>query len=93
MTGESFEPPRRWPHRLLTVAEYLAVGETEFPTELVEGHVLVVPRPTPRHMKASYRLTAAVEAAPPTGYEVVQEVDVDLRLAAADHPGFVREPM
>jgi Uma2 family endonuclease len=85
--------PELRPPRLLTVAEYLELGETESGyTELYEGHMIVSPSPKPRHSTASRRLANAIEEALAPGYQVHQDVDVDLRLAAPDEPGFVPRP-
>jgi Uma2 family endonuclease len=92
MTAAPLEPPRQWPRRLLTVAEYLELGEAELRTELVEGLVMMSPRPVPRHMEASFLLTAAIRARLPAGYRALQEIDLDLQLVPADQPGFVRVP-
>lgn len=92
MTAARFEVPRKWPARPLTVAEYLELGETELPIELVEGLLSMAPRPRPKHIEASYVLTTALRAALPTGLRVLQEADVDLELAPVDQPGFVRIP-
>jgi Uma2 family endonuclease len=92
MTAEPLEPPPEWLRVLLTVDEYLALGETEFRTELVEGLVTLSARPMPRHQKASLRLASAMLTALPAGYEVLQEIDVNLELAPAGAPGFVRSP-
>lgn len=92
MTGARFEVPREWPTRPLTVAEYLQLGETEPPLELVEGLLSMAPRPRPKHIEASYVLTTAIRAALPAGLRVLQEADVDLELAPIDQPGFVRIP-
>jgi Uma2 family endonuclease len=92
MTAAPLEPPRQWPHRLLTVAEYLELGETDFRTELVEGQLMMAPRPAPRHMEASHVLLTAIRAALPLGYRALQEIDLDLQLAPPDKPGFVRAP-
>ena len=79
--------------RLLTVAEYAALGETERGyTELQEGHLLVTPSPRPKHNIASGRLRTQLEHQIPAHLEVIESMDVDLELAPADQPGFVRQP-
>lgn len=79
--------------RLLTVAEYAALGETEHGyTELQEGHLLVTPSPRPRHNIASGRLHTQLEHQIPAYLEVIENMDVDLELAPPDQPGFVRRP-
>lgn len=92
MTAAPLELPEQWPRRPLTVAEYLALGESELRTELHEGWLTVSPSPLPRHSTASRRLANAIEDALAPGYEVYQDVDVDLLLAGADGPGFVPRP-
>lgn len=43
--------------RLLTVAEYLAIGEVESGySELVEGRLVMSPSPSPRHNLASWEI-------------------------------------
>ena len=92
MTAAPLDPPYRWPTRPLTVAEYLDLGETELRTELVEGLLVMSPPPLPMHNQAARRLANAIELVRPAGYDVVLEVAVDLQLAHADKPGFVRVP-
>jgi Uma2 family endonuclease len=79
--------------RLLTVAEYLEIGEVEPGyTELVEGRLLMSPSPTYRHSKASSRLWAALDQQLPVGLEAVVDIDVDLAFAPGNAPGTVRRP-
>ena len=85
-------PPHPWPPRLLTVEEYLDLDESEYRCELYEGQILVSPSPQPRHSKASRRLANAVEAVAGPGFEVYEDVDLDLQLSAAGEPGFVPRP-
>ena len=92
MSAAPLDPPPEWLRRLMSVEEYLALGETEFRTELVEGQVTVSPSPTRRHQRASLRLAMALERSAPAGYEVVPDVDVDLGLAPRGEPGYVRAP-
>jgi Uma2 family endonuclease len=85
---QPFTPPR-----LLTVAEYLALGETEQGyDELVEGRVVRSPSPRPQHNRAGYRVARALEAQLPPHLEVLLDLDVDLELAPPDAPGFTRRP-
>ncbi|MPY98642.1 MAG: Uma2 family endonuclease [Actinophytocola sp.] len=85
-------PPRE-SDRLLTVAEYAALGEPDFGyTELVEGRLMMSPSPTPRHNIASFELAAQLKPQLPSNLTVVQDVDVDLGLVPADSPGFSRRP-
>jgi Uma2 family endonuclease len=77
----------------LTVAEYLEIGEVEPGyTELVEGRLLLSPSPKRRHSRACRKLWVSLDSQVPPELEVVEDVDVDLRLGAADEPGTVRRP-
>jgi Uma2 family endonuclease len=81
------------PHRLLTVAEYLEIGEVEPGyTELVEGRLLMSPSPTFRHSRGNGKLWAALEAQLPAHLVSAMDIDVDLQLGPADEPGTVRRP-
>ena len=92
MTADPVSTPEREP-RLLTVAEYLALGETELGyDELVEGRVFVSPRPGPDHNRAVFRVAVQVEPQLPPELEVLLDLDVDLELAPPDAPGFTRRP-
>lgn len=88
MTIQPVAPPH-----LLTVAEYLQIGEIELGySELVEGRLLMSPSPVPVHNIACSRLWAALDRQLPERLAVVQDVDVDLALAPPDEPGSVRRP-
>jgi Uma2 family endonuclease len=79
--------------RLLTVAEYLAIGEVEYGySELVEGRLVMSPSPSPLHNLAAAEIWLALRRQLPADLLAVQDVDVDLGLAEADAPGFVRRP-
>jgi Uma2 family endonuclease len=79
--------------RLLTVAEYLAIGEVEYGySELVEGRLVMSPSPSPLHNLASGEIWLALRRGLPDDLVAVQDVDVDLGLAESDAPGFVRRP-
>jgi Uma2 family endonuclease len=79
--------------RLLTVAEYLAIGEVDYGySELVEGRLVMSPSPSPLHNLASWETCRALRQGLPADLLTVQDVDVDLQLAPADAPGFVRRP-
>lgn len=92
MTADPVSTPEREP-RLLTVAEYLALGETELGyDELVEGRVFVSPSPGPDHNRAVCRVAVQVEPQLPPELEVLLDLDVDLELAPPDAPGFTRRP-
>ena len=84
--------PRQRP-RLLTVAEFTALPEdSEARYELQEGHVVMSPRPRPKHQLCLGRLRSRLEEQLPDGFEVLPEVDVDLELVPPRRPGFVRAP-
>jgi len=79
--------------RLLTVTEYLALGEVEPGyTELFEGRVLLTPTPSVQHARALTGLWSQLRPQLPAGFEGITGVDVDLELAPADAPGFSRRP-
>ncbi|MBV9313134.1 MAG: Uma2 family endonuclease [Pseudonocardia sp.] len=79
--------------RLYTVAEYLALGETEPGySELVEGRMIVNPGPSPDHNLAGLGLALALRQQVPADLVVIPDLDVDLELARPDKPGFVRRP-
>ena len=81
------------PPRLMTVAEYLEIGEVESGyTELDEGRLLLSPSPTYRHSRANGKLWAALDAQLPTSLVAVADVDLDLGLSPSDSPGTVRRP-
>ena len=81
------------PVRLLTIADYLELGEDEHGrTELQEGSLVMSPSPTPDHNTVSRLLANAIEQWLPADLEVNQDMDVDLRLAPVDGPGTVRRP-
>lgn len=81
------------PHRLMTVADYLEIGELESGyTELDEGRLLLSPSPTYRHGRANGKLWAALDAQLPSRLVSVPDVDVDLELSPPDAPGTVRRP-
>jgi len=79
--------------RLLTVAEYLEIGEIEPGySELVEGRLLMSPSPTFRHSRANAKLWASLDAQLAPGLVSVIDIDVDLQLGPAEGPGTVRRP-
>ncbi len=81
------------PTHLLTVAEYLEIGELESGySELVEGRLLLSPSPVFDHNNAYFELGVQLRGQLPTDLQVGLEVDVDLLLAGADAPGTVRRP-
>lgn len=79
--------------RLMTVEEYAALGETKSGyTELIEGRIMKSPGPAPRHNIALGELFIQLRGQVPAHLRVIQDVDVDLGLVAADQPGFSRRP-
>ena len=92
MTAEPVSVPSREP-RLLTVAEYLARGETELGyDELVEGRVVMSPSPVPDHNNAVVEALIQLRPQLPPELEVLLDLDVNLELAPPDAPGFTRRP-
>lgn len=87
------EPDADSEPRLLTVAEYAALGETENGyTELQEGHVLMSPSPSPDHNIACGELYFQLRPQLPPDLVAIQDIDVDLSLTVEDEPGFSRRP-
>lgn len=81
------------PGRLLTIAEYAALSEDDrYRWELQEGNLVMSPSPSPRHMLASGALRDQLISRLPHGVRVIQDVDIDLQLAAATEPGWSRRP-
>jgi Uma2 family endonuclease len=79
--------------RLLTVAGYLALGEPESGyTELVEGRAVASPSASRQHNRCCFEAAVQLRAQVPPHLEVLMDTDVDLQLAPADAPGFVRRP-
>lgn len=88
MTIQPVAPPH-----LLTVAEYLEIGEIEPGySELVEGRLLRSPSPRPKHARACRTLANQLDPQVPPDFEVLLDIDVDLALAPPDAPGTVRRP-
>lgn len=81
------------PPRPLTVGEYAVLpANVSGYTELVEGRPVLSPSPGVRHDLAIHELFVQLRTQVPEHLEVSRELPVDLRLAAADGPGFVRRP-
>lgn len=80
-------------HRLLTISEYMELGETAIGyTELLEGRLLLSPSPPPHHNIAAMELACQLQPQLPEHLEVVQRVDIDLELVPPDQPGYSRRP-
>ncbi|MFF3222203.1 Uma2 family endonuclease [Nocardia suismassiliense] len=82
------------PWRLLTIADYMALGEDDerCRRELQEGVLTISPSPTPQHSVVSNRLFAQVETQLPSDLAVVADVDLDLQLVPENGPATVRRP-
>jgi Uma2 family endonuclease len=81
------------PHRLLTIDEYTALGETQAGyTELMEGRLITTPGPGPMHNRAALLLACQVKPQVPPGLAFVLGCDVDLCLTPRGEPGFSRRP-
>lgn len=81
------------PTHPLTVAEYLAIGEIEPGySELVDGRLIMSPRPRSDHNHAIDELTHQLRNQLPDDLETIHDIDVDLELAPPDQPGFCRRP-
>ena len=79
-----------WPDHLLTLDEWGALPEdTSRQYELVEGVMLVVPRPAPLHQRVMVRLTSQLDAQLPDELTAVADVEVVLDTR---HPATVRAP-
>jgi Uma2 family endonuclease len=85
-------PPQ--PLRLLTVAEYAALPEDTDGAryELVEGNLVMSPRPIGAHQHCIYELLHQLRGQVPAQLVGVAEVDVDLGLVPPAQPGFARVP-
>lgn len=93
MTADPVSTPEQREPRLLTVAEYLALGETELGyDELVEGRVVMSPSPVPDHNNALVEALIQLRPQLPPEFEGLLDLDVNLELAPADAPGFTRRP-
>jgi Uma2 family endonuclease len=79
------------PH-LLTLQEYLQLGETEERTELVEGRITVASSPTFVHNNAMGELYLQLRQQLPREFVAVQDIDVDMEFAPPDKPGTCRRP-
>jgi len=81
------------PNRLLTVGDFAALGEDEMHRwELVEGNLAMAPSPTVDHNYAALQLAVQLVPQLPADLALVPDVDLDLRLAPPEQPGWVRRP-
>jgi len=81
------------PGRLLTIADYAALGEDDRSRwELQEGNLIMSPSPAPRHMVAAAELYVQLRNQLPTNVRAVPDVDIDVQLAPEGQPGTARRP-
>ncbi len=81
------------PGRLLTIADYAALGEDDRNRwELQEGNLVMSPSSTPRHMVAAAELYAQLRTQLPGDLRAIPDVDLDVQLAAEGEPGTARRP-
>jgi Uma2 family endonuclease len=87
-------PSQPQPRPLLTVAEYAALPEDGDGVrhELVEGNLVMSPRPIGVHQHCIHELLYQLRGQVPAHLLGVAEVDIDLGLAPPTQPGFVRVP-
>ncbi len=79
-----------WPDHLLTLAEWDALpADTTHRVELVEGVLLVTPRPVSLHQRAMVRLTTELDRQLPYAKTALADVEV---LIDAAFPATVRAP-
>ncbi|MDN5920103.1 MAG: Uma2 family endonuclease [Pseudonocardia sp.] len=89
----TFPSPLAVDPRLLTVSEYLELGETEHGySELVEGRVVMSPSPLMDHNHVAVELLRRIAPHVAPDQEVLLDVDIDLELVPGDRPGFSRRP-
>lgn len=79
---------------LLTIAAFLELPEDDDGPryELVEGRLVMAPRPTYRHNRFAFQLSRMIHDQRPESLHVIQDVDVDLNLVAPEDPATVRCP-
>lgn len=79
-----------WPDRLLTMADWEALPEDNSRSyELMEGVLIVSPRPVLRHQFAIWQLAAQIQPQLPGDLAVVTEAEIAID---ADNPPTVRVP-
>lgn len=79
-----------WPDHLLTLAEWNALSEdTSRRYELVEGVLLVIPRPAPMHQRVMVRLAAELDRQLPDELTALADVEVEIDTR---YPATVRAP-
>jgi len=78
-----------WPDHLLTIDDWAALPEdTRFRIEVVEGVLVVAPRPMSFHQRAVTRLSYLINEQLPRRYSALSEVDV----VVEEKPLTVRAP-
>lgn len=81
------------PGRLLSIADYAALGEDDRNRwELQEGNLVMSPSPTPRHMVIAAELYLQLKGQLPPHLRAVPDVDLDVQLAPEGQPGTARRP-
>jgi Uma2 family endonuclease len=81
------------PGRLLTIAEYAALGEDDRGRwELQEGNLIMSPSPSPRHMVAAAELYVQLRDQLPAHLVAVPDVDINVDLVPESDPGTARRP-
>ncbi len=87
-------PSQPRPRPLLTVADYAALPEDGdgVTHELVEGNLVMSPRPIGVHQLCIQELLHQLRKQVPAPQLAISEIDVDLGLVPPTQPGFVRVP-
>lgn len=81
------------PGRLLTIAEYAALGEDDRSRwELQEGNLIMSPSPSPRHMVAAAELYVQLRGQLPAHLVAVPDIDINVELVPESDPGTARRP-
>lgn len=81
------------PGRLLTIADYVALGEDDrYRWELEEGKLVMSPSPEPKQNRVAYRLCSQLEPQLPADLIVLPGTDIDLQLNPPDGAATVRCP-
>ncbi|WP_026317065.1 Uma2 family endonuclease [Actinokineospora enzanensis] len=81
------------PTHLLTIEEYLALGEPAAGyTELQEGRLLVSPSHSYSHMNVALELRDQLKRHLPRNLRACIDLDIDLGLSPSDAPGHSRRP-
>lgn len=81
------------PTHPLSVADFIALGETEERYELCEGSLVMSPRPRVMHQLAVGELRDQLKSQVPAELVPVEEIDLDLQLVPPGQPGAtVRAP-